>query len=109
MAIAEATPPQNARELWVIDATTRAARRIAIPPPRQDPEGDVYQRVVSASFAPDGRHLLVLSDVDSMCVHPRTPTPCVCDAALYQVGIDGSGWRRLSATFQGCGDVLWMR
>jgi hypothetical protein len=109
MAIAEASPPQNARELWVIDATTRAARRIALPAPRKDPEGDLYQRVVAATFAPDGRHLLVLSDIDAMCVHPRTPTACVCDAALYQVGVDGSGWRRLGPTFQGCGDVLWIR
>jgi hypothetical protein len=109
LAVADASPPQNARELWVVDVATRAARRIAVPAPRQDPEGDLYQRVVAATFAPDGRHLLVLSDVDAMCVHPRTPTACVCDAALYQVGVDGSGWRRLSPTFQGCGDVLWIR
>jgi len=109
LAVTEASPPQNARELWVIDTTTRAARRIAVPSPRQDPEGDLYQRVVSASFAPDGRRLLVLSDVDAMCVHPRTPVPCACDAALYEVGTDGSGWRRTNATFQGCGEVLWSR
>ena len=109
LAVTEAVPPQNARELWVIDATTHAPRRIATPAPRQDPEGDVAQRVVSASFAPDGKRVLVLSDVDAMCVHPRTPTPCLCDAALYVVATDGSGWRRVGPTFQACGDVLWER
>jgi len=109
LVVADASTPQNARDLWVIDATTHIARKITVPQPRADIAGDLYQRVVSASFAPDGKHLQVLSDVDAMCVHPRSPTPCVCDVALYQVGLDGSGWHHTSMTFQACGDVLWIR
>lgn len=109
LVVADATSPQNAKDLWIIDATTHVGRRVAVPQPRADIAGDLYQRVVSASFAPDGKHVQVLSDVDAMCVHPRSPTPCVCDAALYEVGVDGASWHRTSGMFQACGDVFWMR
>jgi hypothetical protein len=109
LVVAGASSPQNAKDLWVIDATSHAARRIAVPPPRHDLAGDLYQRVVSASFAPDGRHIQVLSDVESMCIHPPSPPPCACDAALYRVGVDGTGWTRTGAAFQACGDIFWIR
>jgi hypothetical protein len=109
LVVADASTPQNAKDLWIIDAKTQASHRIAVPQPRPDIAGDLYQRVVSASFAPDGKHLQVLSDVDAMCVHPRAPTPCVCDAALYEVGVDGTSWHRTGGTFQACGDVFWIR
>lgn len=109
LAVTEASPPPNARELWIIDGATHGARRLAIPAPRQDPEGDLAERVVSASFSPDGRRILVLSDVEAMCAHPRAPTPCACDGALYEMHVDGSGWKRMGRAFQACGDVFWIR
>ena len=57
LAVTEASPPQNARELWVIDAATHAARRIPVPsPPAGYGRGPVPARRVGVVRAGRAAH-----------------------------------------------------
>lgn len=114
LAIVESRSGENGRDLWIIDAHTREATQVPFPPTVVEPhltpyDHDLHQRAISASFAPDGRSLVILSDVDAQCGHPKVPTQCECDAKLYRADLDGSGWRKMSDKLQACGVVFWVR
>jgi hypothetical protein len=104
---------RHANDLWVIDVSTHELRRIPTPTPRPDPYGldeELFnERYMGATFSPDGRSIAVVSDVEGRCGRPRTWNGCECDNSLYSVGVDGTGWRRMSEVPQTCGAIFWVR
>jgi WD40 repeat protein len=109
LAIVESAAAPHAKDLWVIDAATHDAHRIAVPEPKPDPDGDEHERVLAATFSPDGTSVAVLSDVEGVCGHPKIWAGCECDSSLYRASVTGTDWQRMSTAVQGCGSIFWVR
>jgi WD40 repeat protein len=97
------------KALWIVDPSSRSAEEVGVPSPGPDPNGDNHEYVLAASFSPDGRRLVILSDVAGECGHPLQYYGCECPASLYIAGVDGTAWRRLGDVTQGCAMLAWVR
>lgn len=92
------------RGLWTIDADSGELRLVV----RSNPATQGRYGIIAFDWAPDGRHIVYLSDEEASCIN-RFSEGRVCDLVPYVVSTDGTGQpTRLPGEFRRGARVLWI-